>query len=312
MSSRTSYPLVSVVIPAHNHGRYVAEAIESALDQDYPAIQVIVIDDGSTDETADVLKRYSHRIEAVSQANAGQSATINRAWRQAGGEILSYLSADDRLESNAVSTAVAALEADPEIVMVYGDYNLIDPASARVRRVKAPEFDYREMVTDLVCAPGPGVFLRRGAVDRAGGWDPKLRQTPDFEYWLRLGLTGRFQHLPVVLAALRVHPGSASYAPPDESRAEEPVRIMENYFARSDLPSVIRSLQGQALSSAHVVTARFHIRAGRYQAAARHLRSAASLNPRTLLSRRAGRLLVNACVNRVGHWILWSLRRSHQ
>ena len=79
-----------------------------------------------------------------------------------------------------------------------------------------------------------------------------------------------------------------------------------------DLPSVIRSLQGQALSSAHVVTARFHIRAGRYQAAARHLRSAASLNPRTLLSRRAGRLLVNACVNRVGHWILWSLRRSHQ
>jgi glycosyltransferase involved in cell wall biosynthesis len=308
------FPLVSVVIPAYNHGRYLAEAIESVLAQDYPARQVIVIDDGSTDETADVLQQYSRRVEAISQANAGQSATINRGWHTARGQILSYLSADDRLASGALTTAVRALESDPALVMVYGDYDLIDSSSARVRRVIAPEFDYNAMITRLVCAPGPGVFLRRSAVERTGGWNSEFRQAPDLDYWLRLGLHGPFRRVPAVLAGFRVHPGSTSYAVTTEKRAAETVQMIEAFFNRPDLPAHIRTWQAQALSSAHIVTGRFHLHACRYSAAARHLRRALALYPRNFLSPVNSRMIVGSGVRpavRVASGFVRRLRERH-
>ncbi|HEX7034917.1 MAG TPA: glycosyltransferase [Pseudomonadales bacterium] len=305
----TPTPLVTVAIPAYNHGRYLAEAIDSVLGQDYPAVEIIVIDDGSTDETPEVLARYAGRVEAVSQANAGQSETINRAWRRARGEVVAYLSADDRLKPHAVSTAVAALRADATLVMVYGDFDLIDPESRHVRRVRAPEFEYRALVSDLVCPPGPGAFVRRSAVERAGGWDPSLKQSPDFEFWLRVGLLGRCARIPDALADLRVHPGSISFAPSDEYRCEEPIRIMRRYFAEtSALPAGIRALERESLASAHLLAGRLHLRAGRYRQAGRAARAAAALCPRKLMSLRAGRLLANALVNRAAHEWLWRIR----
>lgn len=305
----TSTPLVTVAIPAYNHGRYLAEAIESVLGQDYPAVEVIVVDDGSTDETPEVMARYAGRVEAISQANIGQSETINRAWQRGRGEIVAYLSADDRLKPHAISTAVAALRADVNLVMVYGDFDLIDPESRHVRRVRAPEFDYRELVADLVCPPGPGAFLRRTAAERAGGWDPSLKQSPDFEFWLRVGLLGRCARIPAALADLRVHPGSTSFAPTSEHRADEPVRIMQAYFSRSDLPPALRAFESEGMASAHLLAARLHIRSGRYGVALRRLRRAVSLSPSKLLTLRSGRLLLNAFVNQLGHRLLWRIRR---
>jgi glycosyltransferase involved in cell wall biosynthesis len=300
---------VSIVIPAYNHGRYVAEAIDSVLAQDYPFIELIVVDDGSTDNTREVLATYAGRAHVTSQANAGQAATINLGWAKAGGDVVSYLSADDRLEPRAVSRAVGALNAHPDAVMAYGDYNLIDPESAFVRCVTAPAFDYSEMVRDLVCAPGPGVFLRRCAVDRLDGWNTEWRQAPDFDYWLRLALLGPFVKVPQVLAGLRVHPGSASYATTTPARADEPVRIMETYFTRTDLPEDTRVLQRRSLSSAHLLAARAHLRARRFGSAARSVRRAGALSPATVMSPRAARLLANALVNRAGHQLLWYFRR---
>src|SRR5690606_15453420 len=112
---------------------------------------------------------------------------------------------------------------------------LMDPSSRSIRHVSAPPFDEVSMIADLQCAPGPGVFLRRSAVERLDGWRTDLRQIPDFEYWLRLSLLGPFVHVPKVLAALRVHPGSASYAATTPDRADEPVRVMHDYFRRPDL-----------------------------------------------------------------------------
>ena len=250
MIADSARPPVSIVIPAYNHGRYLAEAIESVLAQDYPAVDLTVVNDGSTDNTADVLAAFAPRITAVSQPNAGQSSTISRAWASARGEIVSYLSADDRLLPGAISSAVAALLANPRAVMIYGDYELIDPESRRVRRVNAPDFDPSALVRRLECAPGPGVFIRRDAADRAGGWDARYRQSPDFEYWLRLSLVGPILRLPQPLAALRVHPGSASFAVTTPERAEEPVLIMERYFERADLPAPVRAWKAESISSA--------------------------------------------------------------
>src|SRR3982751_4725798 len=205
-----STPLVSIVVPAYNHAAYLKECIESILAQDYQQVELIVLNDGSTDTTPDILLAYGDRFRWENQTNIGQSATLNKGWAMANGDILAYLSADDKLRPEAVSEAVAALMARPEIVVTYSDFDLLDEHSRPVRTVATRNFDARDLVLDLVCQPGPGAFFRRGAFLRAGPWDSALRQNPDLDFWLRLSLVGNFLRIPKVLAGFRVHEGSAT------------------------------------------------------------------------------------------------------
>jgi glycosyltransferase involved in cell wall biosynthesis len=301
--------LVSIVIPAYNHARYLDAAIQSVLAQDAD-VELIVIDDGSTDDTRAVLAACTGRFHWETQANAGQARTLNRGWAMARGELLGYLSADDLLRPGCVKAALETLAADPGAVLTYCDFDLVDPDSRVVRTVRAPEFDYRAMVTDLACPPGPGAFFRRAAYSRAGGWNAAYRQMPDYEYWLRLGLTGTFRRIPRVLAAFRVHEGSASFSTVAPERAEEPVRILQGYFALPDVPEPIRREQPRALSNALLVAAQLHLRAGRYRAARECASRAARLFPRNLARARVVRQLANGLFNRLGHRLLWWWKRA--
>ncbi len=304
-----SHPLVSIVVPCFNQGHYLRQAIESVLSQDYSPIELIALDDGSTDRTREVLAGYTGRLHWQTQPNAGQATTLNRGWTMARGEILGYLSADDLLLPGCVSAAVEALRANPEIVLTYCDFELIDPHSRVIRTVRVREFDYREMVVKLTCPPGPGAFFRRAAFQRAGGWDSALGQMPDYEYWLRLGLTGAFKRIPRTLAAFRVHEGSATYAATPPEQAEEPVRILRKYFALPEVPAAIRRHEAQAISNALLVSAQLHLRAGRFRAASDCVRRAAGMYPANLLQPRVVRQLANGLFNRLGHRLLWSLKR---
>ena len=307
-----SAPLVSIVIPSYNHARYLAAAIDSVLAQDYPKVELIVIDDGSTDGSPSVLERYRGRFHWEVQSNRGQAATMNRGWRMSRGSVLAYLSADDFLAPNAVSRSVATLERHPDAVLTYCDFNLVDPAGAVVRRVRAPEFRYEDMVAELVCHPGPGAFFRRAAFEKSGEWRPQYRQYGDYDFWLHLALQGPFVRIPEVLASFRVHPGSQSFTPTSASAAEEPVRVIDAYFALADLPASVRALQARARSAAHLHSARLYIRAGEYRLAARAARSAIALYPANLFAWRTVRLAANALFNRLGHRVLWTARRVLQ
>ena len=302
-------PVVSIVVPAYNHAAYLREAVESILGQDYPHVELIVIDDGSTDDTRQILESYTGRFHWESQSNQGQVATLNRGWMMSRGDILGYLSADDLLLAGAVSAAVRCLIENPDAVLAYCDFNLIDPDSSVVRRVRAPEFDYREMVTKFMCPPGPGAFFRRSAFEKAGVWDANFHQMLDYEYWLRLGLHGRFVRIPEVLAAFRVHPGSQTFAVAGQGRSEEPVRIINGYFDRPDVPDNVKPLRGQALSAAHLVSAQLLFRVGNYGGGLAALWRAFRMKPRNFFSLRSMRILFNAIFNRLGHRILWSARR---
>ena len=300
-------PLVSIVIPSYNHARYLEGAVESVLAQDYPRVELIVIDDGSTDGSAALLEKYRGRFHFEVQPNQGQAATVNRGWRMARGEVLGYLSADDALLPRAVSASVDCLARNPDAVVCYCDYNLIDPASAFLRRVRAPEVDYRTMLTQMICAPGPGAFFRRTAFEKAGEWRSAYRQYGDFDFWLRLGLEGRFARIPEVLAAFRVHPGSQSFT--HSPRAiEEPVKVMEGYFADPRVPAPLRETRAQALSAAHLHSARLALRAGEYRLGLAAARRAFSLHPPNLVAWRTLRLGFNALFNRAGHRLLWTMR----
>jgi glycosyltransferase involved in cell wall biosynthesis len=303
-------PLVSIVVPVYNQGQYLDEALQSLLAQTYRNIEIIVLDDGSTDTTYEVLEKYTGRLYWESQPNMGQSRTLNKGWQMAKGDLLSYLSGDDALLPDAIATSVEYLAGHPKAVLTYGDFNLIDPDSRFIRRVITPDFDFHRMITDVVCPPGPGPLFRRSAFERAGLWDSRYRQMPDYEYWLRLGLEGEFVRIPRVLANFRVHESSQTFSQTTEDRAEEPVRIIRGFFERPSLPDDVRALRTKALSRAYLVSAQLHIRSGRLGSGWRNIRRAVTISPTSILRAGSARMMANALVNRIGHRLLWKLRGS--
>jgi glycosyltransferase involved in cell wall biosynthesis len=309
-SAFSSNPLISIVIPAYNAAPYLRQAIDSVLKQDYPHVELLVLDDGSTDDTRDILRGYGNRFSWESHANMGQSATINKGWRMAKGEIWSYLSADDALTSDAVRKAIPYLR--DGVVLAYGDFNLIDSSSRHIRRVEAPDFNYQDMFSRLICHPGPGGFMKRQAVEAAGFWDVAYRQMPDYDLWLRLGLQGRFVRVPEVLAFFRVHEQSQTFAVADEQRAMEPVRIVSRFIETQTLPADLLSLKTMALGNAWLVTAQLQIRSGRFRGGLQALRRSFSLCPRNFFYPRTLRILSNSLFNRTLHRLVrWKNRILH-
>jgi len=136
-----------------------------------------------------------------------------------------------------------------------------------------------------------------------------LRQIPDYECWLRLGLQGPFQRIPRVLASFRVHEESQSFAGSDERKAEEPRRVLAAFLARADLPGPVAQARGRALGQAHLLTARLHWRAGRYAVALLRMAQAVALSPGLLLRKRTLVLLWETMVDRLRHRIAWRRNR---
>lgn len=298
-------PSVSIVVPVFNGARYVREAVDSLLEQSYPHLEVVAVDDGSTDATPAILATYGTRVRVLRQDNRGQAAAMNAGWATSRGDVLAYLSADDRLRPGAVAVAVEALAAHPDALAVYGDYTLIDPTSAVLREVHTRPFDLAEVVATADCPPGPGAFIRRKAHVLAGPWDEGLQQVPDLDYWLRLARHGPLVHVPHLLGDFREHETSASFRPPSRTRADEPVGVFERFFGEQDLSPTIAALRPTAMAHVHLMAARAHLRAGRIGDAATHVARAGTLAPRVLASVRAARLVASGLFGAWRHRRRW-------
>lgn len=292
-----SQPLVTLVTPVYNQAEFLAATLESVLAQDYPALEYLVIDDGSSDDSLAVARRYeaAHpgRVTVLTQANAGQAATLNRGWGLARGEILGYLSSDDCLVPEAIGCMVQALQAHPAAPVAYCDFWLIDAQGQRLREVATEEFSAERLTVDLICQPGPGAFFRRGVFERQGGWRADLRQVPDFEFWLRAAREGDFVRVPRMLAEYRVHEGSASFRVMPEARAEEIARVVEAHWVGRDGVWSTRS-RAQALS----IAAKNHAQSGRFFRALHCLGQALRLRPTLAADLRIWRQLLVGLVRR--------------
>jgi len=291
--------LVTIVIPVYNGVKYIRDAIESVLAQDYKNVELIVLDDGSTDGTREILKKYKDRFHWETHQNMGQGPTLNKGWKMAKGEVLGYLSADDSLLPNAVRKSVECLMETEGRILTYCDYYLMDEQSRVIRKVSAPELDYSDMVMKIVCPPGPGAFFRRSGFEKAGFWDANLRQVPDYDYWIRLGLHGKFFRIREPLAKFRIHENSQSYAEPSEERSDEILGVMRRYFQLEGIPETVLARKKMSLGNAYVVAARYHLRAGRYGMAFSRLRQAIKLNPFCVFSREVMKYTGNGLIYRL-------------
>jgi len=203
-------PLVSIVTPSLNQGQFIEEAIRSVLDQDYPHIEHIVVDGGSTDGTLAVLSRYPH-LTWVSEPDGGQAAAVNKGFRLAQGEIFGWINADDAYLPGAVSTAAAALRTTGA-GLVHGGWRQIDEGGATIRDIAPVPYDQDAELNDRNAVCQPGALFTREAFEAVGGVDPSYRYAMDYELWLKLGARFPVTHVDAVLGAYRLHPASKTVA----------------------------------------------------------------------------------------------------
>ncbi len=202
-----STPRISIVTPSYNQGEYLEETITSVLNQNYPKLEHIIIDGGSTDGSLQIIEKYASYIHYyVSEKDNGQAHAINKGLKRITGDIWSYLCSDDTLAPGALQECVAQFT-ETGADVVYGDCNFIT-SDGRVSRCKKSRPFRMDRLIRSNFIWQPSTFLRRHVLSTFGYLDESFRFAMDYEYWLRIGAAARFHYVPKVLSNYRLHLGS--------------------------------------------------------------------------------------------------------
>ena len=231
-------PLVTVVTPSYNQGRFIAATIESVLSQDYPHVEYIIMDGGSTDDTAAVVQRYAGRLTFVSEPDRGQSHAINKGFARARGAYVAWLNSDDVFLPGAIAHAVAALRDHPNAGAVYGEGFQIDEAGNVISRFAVTQrFNLWKLLNLSDYILQQTVFFRRSVFDDVGLLDESLHYGMDWDVLMRIGLRYPLVYVPHEMGAIREYPTAKSFAG-GAKRARELAAIMRRHTGKRFPPGV--------------------------------------------------------------------------
>ncbi|MEN6529001.1 MAG: glycosyltransferase family 2 protein [Anaerolineaceae bacterium] len=224
--SFSSLPLVSIVTPSFNQAKFLEETIRSVLDQDYPRIEYILIDGGSTDGSVEIIRKYAHRLAYwVSEKDRGQTDALNKGFAAANGSILAWLNSDDTYQPGAIRSAVDYLISHPRVGLVYGDLNFINERGEIVGKFPAAQTDLARLRRGYVHIPQPAAFFRTDLWKKVGPLDPSFYFAMDYDLWVRLAGVSDLQYLPgQVWANFRLHSSGKTMAA-DERCWPEMLRV---------------------------------------------------------------------------------------
>ncbi len=220
-------PLFSIITPSYNQGALIEKTITSVLSQEYPYIEHIIVDGGSTDNTIDVLKKYDDKISWVSEQDKGQSDALNKGFKKAGGDIIGWVNSDDIYLPGAFKKVVDYFQKNPHIKIVHGagyyirkDDSVIRPyySDPRIHETLADSFN--------ICQPA--LFIKKEVLDDIGFVNPNLHYCMDYELIIRISKKYNIGYLNDYLAALRYYVGakSSDY----QSMYDEVAAVQKKYF----------------------------------------------------------------------------------
>ena len=258
-------PPVAIVTPSYNTGGHVRAAVESVLAQDYPHVDYVVMDGGSTDDTVDALRGFGPRLRWVSERDRGQSDAINRGFAQTRGDVLGWLNSDDTYAPGAVRAAAEFLARHEDVAMVYGEADFIDAAGNVIGPCAhvEPRFSHKRLLHYSDFIVQPAAFFRRGAFEAVGGLDPSLNWAMDYDLWLKFAARNyKVAYLPRVLAHYRWL-GDSKSAAGGWGRLDEVDKVARRHGAKRT-PAYFR-LERVNL---HLAEARQALRHGDYGASA--------------------------------------------
>ena len=199
-------PLVSIVTPSFNQAQYLEETIKSVLALDYPRIEYIVVDGGSTDGSVEIIHEYQDKLSWwISEPDEGQTGAINKGFDHASGEIYAWINSDDTYFPHAVSEAVEYLTENPEVGMVYGDANFINSQGKFIGQFNAKQTDYKRLRRGGVYIPQQAAFWRGSLWKQVAPLDPSFYFAMDYDLWLRLARISEIVYTPRLWANFRLH-----------------------------------------------------------------------------------------------------------
>jgi glycosyltransferase involved in cell wall biosynthesis len=298
-------PLVSVVTPSYNQAAYLEQTLTSVLEQDYPRLEYLVVDGASTDGSIEIIKKYVDKLAFwVSEKDSGQAEAINKGLSRARGEILAWLNSDDYYLPEAISAAVKAFQANPDVVLVYGNMLAVDERGRTTNLLKYNQLRLKDLLCFQIIGQ-PAVFFRREAFEGAGQLDTTYHCLLDHHLWLRIALQGRILHVYETWAAARYHPEAKNRARAAEF-GREAFRILDWVQKQPDLAKAVAGVERRARASAHRVNARYLLDGGQpWRSLAAWFR-ALIIHPPTALARL--NILVSALLQLIG---LGKLRETY-
>jgi glycosyltransferase involved in cell wall biosynthesis len=215
-------PLVSIVTPSFNQAQFLEKTILSVLSQDYPRVEYIVVDGGSTDGSVDVIKRFGDQLAYwISEPDRGQSDALNKGFTRSSGAIMGWLNSDDLYAPGAVSSAVHALAHHPSAGLAYGQCNVIDESGRFIRHLPAGPFDLANTLRAVPSIPQPAAFWRRSAWEIGGPLRTDYHFCMDLELWVSIAERFDVIFVPQLWAYFREYPGTKTSAGRAQFEREE-------------------------------------------------------------------------------------------
>jgi glycosyltransferase involved in cell wall biosynthesis len=289
--------LVSIITPSFNQAAYLDQTMRSVLEQDYPRIEYIVVDGGSTDTSVDIIRKYESKLAWwVSEKDKGQADAINKGFAHATGEVIAWLNSDDYYLAGTVSAAVKIFEEHLDVVLVYGNMLAVDEDGKTFNTL-----NYKQLtLEDLLCFQiigQPAVFMRRSALQSAGGLDPTFHFMLDHHLWIRIAQQGKIFHADQTWSAARYHAEAKNIAQAAEF-GRDAFRILDAVAQDENLAPTLAKVNRRARASAYRVDARYLLDGGQSASALSAWMSALFIHPPTALARM--NIFVSAILNLFG------------
>jgi glycosyltransferase involved in cell wall biosynthesis len=274
-------PLLSVITPSFNQAQYLETTIRSVIEQEYPAIEYIVIDGGSTDGSVDIIQRYASRIAHwQSKPDKGQAHAINQGLQRARGKFVAWINSDDVYLPRAFSEAVDALIENPEAGMVYGDGIMVGSELELLDKHYYPQLDLVDLLAFEVLLQ-PAVFMRKRVLDEIGYLDSSYDLILDHELWVRIASYYPIKHIPSFWALERTHPQAKTIALAEQF-VDEAERLIRTIEGSDHTHKIVAANRRRIYAGLGVFKARRLIDAKEHREALKHISRAISIHPPTV------------------------------